>query len=192
MPYGLRALRHPRQACLAAAEGSLLKALLTVALSGLALSALGTVAAAIGGRPPTLASLAPLLGIPLLTVIFWGLSGRLVDAGARLMERSGQRRRYLAASSAAFPILTTSSIVAVLQALLSRAGASAEALAVVGFLSLAALGWYLAVVGVALSSVYDVPGGPALALALLPFAVIAAAVLLYVLIFIGLHGAGLV
>jgi hypothetical protein len=186
-------LPHPRRALAGAADQPrLLTSALTVVAAGLASLGLDSLAARIAPQGfPAPAALSLVL-IPALLVGFWLMSAWLVDTGARLMGTGSRRRRLLAASGSCFPVLGGYGLVGLLQALASRAGAGDAALAALGLLGWVVLGAFLALQTVAIGVAEDLEAANALALALLPFAALSAAVLLYVVVISALHAAGLV
>lgn len=189
MPAALRVLVHPHRT-MASAAPSLAAAIITVLVSAAATAALTVADAAVSGLAVNAASLAAGLVLPLLYLGFWAAAAWLIDAGARAMGRDRALRRFLAASALAYPILVTASLVPLLQALLLRAGVTADVVTAVGVLSLAVAAWFLTVTTFAITATYRLPAASALALVLLPIAVLAAAVLLLVLIADILHAAG--
>jgi len=192
MTPALRVFCSPRQAVATAAGGGRTPALGVVTASGLIAAAVSVLSSSIAGSAVGPGTLVTVMLIPPLFALLWLLGVRLIDVGARLMERKSQRATLLCASSVASPILVVATCVGLVQSALVRGGASPDTVALVGVLALLVLCWYIAIVGMAVSHVYDVSTAPALALALLPFAALAAAVMVYVLVISALHGLGLV
>jgi hypothetical protein len=181
-PAGL--LLHPRRALDAvAARPRLLPAAAVVAGSGVVSVGLDQMAATISPRISASAFPAPsplfYLVVPGGLLAFWALSVWLIDAGARLMARPPRRRAMLAAAGHCFLLLAAYGLVVLLQALAVRLGAGSGGAWAVGWLDAPLLLWFLALLGVAVVSVYRVEPPGALALALLPFACLLGALLVY-------------
>jgi hypothetical protein len=181
-------VRRPQSVFAAAAERPRLeRALLLVvgagALSG-AVDAVATVVARAGPGGLVLSAV-----LPVLFVAYWLLDAWLVDAGAALLGCNGRRRPYLAVSGLAFPPLVAYALLLLAEAAATRwAGASVAS--ALGWLTLPVLGWFLFLMILAIRAVYGVPALNAFALALLPFAAIATALLVLLIVLNLLHAAG--
>lgn len=181
---------HPLRALdAAAARPSLATGATAVAATGLVSLGLGVLAVEMGsgGTPALVLSLA----LPVMLALFWLGSGLLVGGGARLMGVPPRRRELLAVSGLTFPPLVLYALVGVVQAAGSRWGADVLATAA-GWLALPVVCWFVVLNAVAVRAVYDIPALSAVAIALLPYAVLSAVVLLLVLVLSALHAAGLV
>lgn len=126
--------------------------------------------------------------LPLFFVGYWLLDAWLVDAGAGLSGKRGRRRAYLGVSGLAFVPLITFALLSLLEAVAMRTAGDAVASAL-GWLTLPILGWFLALMSLAIGAVYDLPALNAFALALLPLAAISAALLFLALVLGALHAA---
>ena len=117
--------------------------------------------------------------VPLLVLAYWGLQAWLIDAGAGMLGRAGNRRTMLVASAAAFPTWIVYSLLTLGEAAAARTGGSGSPLAIaLTVLTLPVLGWFLALTVRAVRAVYDIPTINAFALALLPYAAVALAVVI--------------
>jgi hypothetical protein len=181
---------HPRRALAgAAARPSLVSGALSVAITGVLFLALelGAVALGDGGTAAVVLSVAA----PLMLFAFWLVSGVLVSAGAQLMGHSRHRRELLAVSGLTFPVLVAYAVIGVLQALSPHWGGDALSTAV-GLLALPVVGWFVALNALAVRAVYDLPGLSAVAIALIPYAALSAALLFLVIVLSVLHSAGVI
>jgi len=135
--------------------------------SGIVALVLGLIANQIdgGGSPGTVASLL----LPLLFVVYWGAAALIIDAAAGLSARSGRWRRYLSVSGFTFIPWIAYAVLPVVEA---AAGASTAAASVIAWLTLPLLAWFLALTALAVHSVFDVSPFVAVALAMLPDAVL--------------------
>lgn len=178
MPAPAGLLLHPRR-CLAAvaAQPRVLAAAVVVAVSGAASLAFELLAASVAPRAFAAPPLILFCLMPALLLGFWAVSGWLIDAGARLMARPSRQREMLAAAGQCFIVFAAYGMVTVLQALALRLGAGSGASWAVGWLNAPLLVWFVALLGVAVVSVYGLEAPSALALALLPFAAVLAALL---------------
>lgn len=125
--------------------------------------------------------------LPLLFLAYWGVQAWLVDAGAGMLGRAGRRRAFLGASGYAFLTWIAYSMFALGEAAATRSGANALA-ATLTWLTLPVLLWFLAVTVRAVRAVYDIPLLNAFALALLPYAAVAGALLVLGVAAGALHG----
>ena len=117
--------------------------------------------------------------VPLLVLAYWGLQAWLIDAGAGMLGRAGNRRAMLVASAPAFPTWIVYSLLTLGEAAAARTGGSGSPLAItLTVLTLPVLGWFLALTVRAVRAVYDIPTTNAFALALLPYAAVALAVVI--------------
>lgn len=117
--------------------------------------------------------------VPPLVLAYWGVQAWLIDAGAGMLGRAGHRRAMLVASAPAFPTWIVYSLLTLGEAAAARSGGSGSALAVaLTVLTLPVLAGFLALTVRAVSAVYDIPAINAVALALLPYAALALAVLI--------------
>ena len=186
----LALVTHPRRALgLAAARPNLAAGAVTVVITGLVCLGLELAAAALG----TAGSAAVILSIvvPLLLLVFWLVSALLVSAGARLMGQAPRRRELLAVSGLTFPVLVLYAAIAVVQAVSPRWGGDALSTGV-GLLALPIVCWFVALNAIAVRAVYDLPGLNAVAIALIPYAALSAALLLLVIVLSVLHSVGAV
>jgi hypothetical protein len=118
-----------------------------------------------GGTAGAVASLV----LPLLFLIYWGAAALIVDAGAGLAARAGRWRQYLAVSGFTFIPWVAFGVLSVIEAL---AGSGSVAESVVAWLTLPLLVWFLVLTTLAVHSVFDVTPYVAVALAMLPDAVL--------------------
>ncbi len=189
----LAALAHPRRAFIAAAAAPRpAAAFAAVLLSGLVSFALGAAANALGGGSAS--GLVVAASLPALFAAYWVLEAWLVDAGARMLGRAGRRRTYLATSGYAFPAWIAYAVLSLAEALSLRlaGGAGATLASALAWLTLPVLGWFVVLSVLAIIAVYGVPALNALALALLPYAVLTAALLVIGLTLSALHAGGVV
>jgi Yip1 domain len=112
--------------------------------------------------------------LPVLFLIYWGAAALIIDAGAGLADRAGRWRTYLAVSGFTFIPWVAFGVLSVVE---SAAGTSTVAASVVAWLTLPLLAWFLYLTSLAVYSVFEVTPFVAVALAMLPDAV-----LLFVLI----------
>ncbi len=140
--------------------------------SGIVALALGIVANQIDGGGAAGAIVSLLL--PLLFLVYWAAAALVIDAGAGLSSRAGRWRQYLAVSGFTFVPWIAYALLAVVEAV---AGPGTAAGSVVAWLTLPLLAWFLYLTTLAVHAVFDVTPFVALALAMLPDAV-----LLFVLI----------
>ena len=153
-----------------------------VPLSGLAAAVIGIGTSILDGSGAS--GVVTSVLVPLLVLAYWGLQAWLIDAGAGMLGRAGHRRAMLAASAPAFPTWIVYSLLTLGEAAAARSGGTGSALAIaLTVLTLPVLGWFLALTVRAVRAVYDVPTINAVALALLPYAAVALAVVI-------LRGAG--
>ncbi len=164
----LGVLLHPRStfAALAAAPRISL-GFVAVLGSGVIALLLGLLANQIdrGGNVGSVASLV----LPLLFLIYWGASALIVDAGAGLAARNGRWRTYLAVSGFTFIPWIAFGLLSVVEAL---AGTGSVAELVIAWLTLPLLAWFLVLTTLAVYEVFDVTPYVAVALAMLPDAVL--------------------
>ena len=183
-------LVHPRRALeAAAAQPSLAAAVIAVVATGLACLGLEVGAVAIGGGGAAAVALS--VAVPFMLVVFWLVSAVLVSAGARLMGRAPRRRTLLAVSGLTFPVLAVYAGISLVQAASPHWGGGALSTAV-GLLALPVVCWFVALNAVGVRAVYDLPALSAVAIALLPYAALSAALLLLVVVLSVLHALGLV
>ncbi len=181
---------HPRRALgLAAARPNLVAGAVAVVVTGLASLGLELAAATLGAGGSAAVILS--IVVPLLLLAFWLVSALLVSAGARLMGQAPRRRELLAVSGLTFPLLVLYAAIAVVQALSPRWGGDALSTGV-GLLALPIVCWFVALNAIAVRAVYDLPGLSAVAIALIPYAALSAALLLLVIVLSILHAAGVV
>jgi len=158
-----------------------------VVVSGLVSAGISAAAGALtqGG----LSSLVTSLLLPALFVAYWLVEAWLVDAGASMLGRSGHRRTFLAVSGFVFVPWIAYALLTLVEAAAQHSGGSGSGVAAgLAWLTLPVLCWFLALTVLAIRAVYDVPALNALALALLPYATIAAAVLLVTAGLTAVHG----
>lgn len=118
-----------------------------------------------GGGSGTVASLL----LPLLFLVYWGAAALIIDATAGLARQAGRWRQYLAVSGFTFVPWIAYAILAVIE---SAFGANSGAEYVVAWLTLPLLGWFLVLTTLAVLAVFDVSPFVAVALAMLPDAVL--------------------
>lgn len=135
--------------------------------SGIVALALGLLANQLagGGRTGTVASLL----LPLLFLVYWGAAALIIDATAGLATRAGRWRQYLSVSGFTFIPWIAYALLAVIEA---AAGNGSGAQSVIAWLTLPLLAWFLALTSLAVFSVFDVSPFVAVALAMLPDAVL--------------------
>ena len=135
--------------------------------SGIVALILGLVANRIGGGggPGTVASLL----LPLLFLVYWGAAALIIDAAAGLAGSGGRWRQYLAVSGFTFIPWIAYAVLAVVEA---AAGAGSAAESVLAWLTLPLLAWFLYLTALAVYTVFDVSPFVAVALAMLPDAVL--------------------
>ena len=118
-----------------------------------------------GGNVGELASLL----LPVLFLVYWGAAALIVDAGAGLAARGGRWRQYLAVSGFTFIPWIAFGVLSVIEAL---AGTGSVAESIVAWLMLPLLIWFLVLTTLAVYTVFDVTPYVAVALAMLPDAVL--------------------
>ena len=156
-----------------------LRAGLTVLVCGCVAAVVGIATALVDGSGAS-GMLASLL-VPLLFLAYWGIQAWLIDAGAGMLGCSGRRREFLAASGLPFATWIGYSVVALGEAAAARwIGASSWPAIALTWLTLPVLFWFLALTVRRVRAVYDIPTVNAFALALLPFAAVAAALVIVV------------
>jgi hypothetical protein len=135
--------------------------------SGVVALLLGLIANQIGGGGSA-GAVASLL-LPLLFLVYWAAAGLIVDAGAGLSARAGRWRPYLAVSGFTFIPWIAYGALAVIEA---AAGTGTAAQSAIEWLTLPLLVWFLFLTTLAVQAVFDASPFVALALALLPDAVL--------------------
>ncbi len=140
--------------------------------SGLVALGLGLLANQLsgGGSAGTVTSLL----LPVIFLIYWAAAALIVDAGAGLTARAGRWRQYLAVSGFTFIPWIAYELLLVIEA---ATGSGSVVESVIAWLTLPLLAWFLWLTALAVYSVFEVTPFAALALAMLPDAV-----LLFVLI----------
>jgi Yip1 domain len=118
-----------------------------------------------GGNVGAVASLV----LPVLFLVYWGAAALIVDAGAGLAARAGRWRQYLAVSGFTFIPWVAFGVLSVIEAL---AGTGSVAESIVAWLTLPLLAWFLVLTTLAVYAVFDVTPYVAVALAMLPDAVL--------------------
>ena len=171
----------------AAADPSMQRGAAVVVTSGLVVGGLGLAGAVMGNGGVAAVVLSAVS--PVLLVGFWLVSALLVGAGARLVGWTPQRRTLLAVSGLAYWVLVLYALVGLLQALSPHLGGSPVGSAI-GWLALPAVCWFVALNAVAAVAVYRDSPMAAVAIALLPYAVLSAALMLAVVVLSGLSAAG--
>ncbi len=153
----------------AALAGSPRVALGFAAVAGSAIVALGLGLLANeiggGGAAGTVASLV----LPVLFLVYWFAAALIIDAAAGLSGRSGRWRRYLAVSGFTFIPWIAYGVLSVAEA---AAGSGSVAESLIAWLTLPMLAWFLYLTALAVHSVFEVTPFVAVALALLPDAVL--------------------
>ena len=149
-----------------------------VVLSGCAAAVIGIGTGALDGSG--LSGVVSSVLVPVLVLAYWGLQAWLIDAAATgMLGRAGRRRAMLVASAPAFPTWIVYSLLTLGEAAAARTGGSGSALAIaLTVLTLPVLVWFLALTVRAIRAVYDVPTINAVALALLPYAAVALALVI--------------
>jgi Yip1 domain len=161
-------LVRPRSTFVALASAPRLRDGFAVVLgSGVLALVLGLIANQIDGGGGAGAVVSLLL--PLLFLVYWAAAGLIVDAGAGLSARAGRWRQYLAVSGFAFIPWIAYSALLVIEA---AAGSGTAAQSAVGWLTLPLLLWFLYLTALAVQAVFEVTPFVALAIALLPDAVL--------------------
>lgn len=161
-------LLRPRSTFAALASAPRLRVGFLVVLgSGVVALAFGLIANHIDGGG-TAGAVASLL-LPLLFLVYWAAAALIIDAGAGLFARAGRWRQYLAVSGSAFLPWIAYSALSVVEAAL---GAGSAAQSIVAWLTLPLLLWFLYLTTLAVQVVFDVSAFAALALAMLPDAVL--------------------
>jgi len=135
--------------------------------SGLVALACGLIANQIDGGGAAGAEASLLL--PLLFLAYWAAAALIVDAGAGLLARGGRWREYVAVSGFTFVPWIAYSALSVIEAALGSASAAQSAVA---WLTLPLLLWFLYLTTLAVQAVFDVSAFAALALAMLPDAML--------------------
>jgi hypothetical protein len=135
--------------------------------SGIVALALGLLANLLdqGGSSGVLASVL----LPVLFLVYWGAAALIIDATAGLARQAGRWRQYLAVSGFTFIPWIAYGILAVIESALGSGSAAEYAVA---WLTLPLLGWFLVLTTLAVLSVFDVSPFVAVALAMLPDAVL--------------------
>ncbi len=181
---------HPRRALDgAAARPNLAAGVLSVIVTGVIILALEVASVAVGGGGTGAVVLS--IAVPPMLAAFWLVAGLLVTAGARLMGRPPRRHQMLAVSGLTFPVLVGYAVIGLLQAVSPRWGGAALSTGV-GLLALPVVCWFVALNAVAVGAVYDLPGLSAVAIALIPYAALSAALLFLVIVLSVLHSVGVV
>ncbi|MFN2569120.1 MAG: hypothetical protein ABR564_05905 [Candidatus Dormibacteria bacterium] len=129
------------------------------------------------------------LALPALFLGFWLVSSWMTSTAAGAMGAPTRRRRQLAVTGHAFPILTAYPAIALGQAAALRwAGGSGSFVSdVIGLLALPVLMWFIALCTIAAEAVFEVSMLAAIALALLPYAALSAALLVLILLLTALR-----
>lgn len=156
-----------------AASASTAGAAAVVGISGLLSAGVGVATAALDGTWPS--GVVASAVTPLLFLAYWWIQAWLVDAGAGLLGRSGRQRAYLAVSGHVFLPWIVYALLTLAEAAATRSGAGVSA--ALAWLTLPVLLWFLVLTILAVRAVYQVPALNALALALLPYAAVTAALL---------------
>jgi Yip1 domain len=118
-----------------------------------------------GGGAGTVASLL----LPVLFLVYWGAAALIIDAAAGLAGRSGRWRQYLAVSGFTFIPWIAYALLSVVEA---AAGANTTAQSLIAWLTFPLLAWFLYLTSLAVFSVFEVTQFVAVALAMLPDAVL--------------------
>lgn len=148
-----------------------------VLLSGCAAAAIGIGTSVLDGSG--LSGVVSSVLVPVLFLAYWGVQAWLIDGGAGMLGRAGNRRAMLVASAPAFPTWIVYALVTLVEAAAARSTGSASPLAIaLTVLTLPVLLWFLALTVRAIRAVYDVPAINAFALALLPYAAVALALVI--------------
>jgi hypothetical protein len=161
-------LVRPRATFAALARAPSLRLGFAVVLgSGFVALGLGLIANQIdnGGAPGAVASLL----LPLLFLVYWAAAALILDAGAGLSGRGGRWRQYLAVSGFTFIPWIAYAVLSVIEA---AAGTGSAAQSIVAWLTLPLLVWFLYLTTLAVQAVFEVTPFVALALAMLPDAVL--------------------
>lgn len=184
MPPSLALIARPRSTLARLAERPrLVPAVLAVAATGATSCALYLAATALEPGPGRTSRFLVSLAAPPLLAAFWLASTWMIGAAARAMGTGPRRLDHLAVSGHTYPVLIAYALVALGQAAAIRwlGGAGGVVSDAIGLLSLPLLGWFVALSALAARSVYGVAALSALALALLPYAALSAALLLLIL-----------
>jgi hypothetical protein len=135
--------------------------------SGVVALGLGLIADRVGSGGTS--GLITSLLLPVLFLIYWGAAALIIDAGAGPAARAGRWRTYLAVSGFTFIPWVAFAVLSVVE---SAAGTSTAAASVISWLTLPLLAWFLYLTALAVYSVFEVTPFLALALAMLPNAVL--------------------
>jgi Yip1 domain len=135
--------------------------------SGVVALALGLIADRIGSGGTS--GLVTSLLLPLLFLVYWGAAALIIDAGAGLAASGGRWRTYLAVSGFTFIPWVAFGLLSVTEA---AVGSSSVVESVIAWLTLPLLAWFLWLTALAVYSVFEVTPFVALALAMLPDAVL--------------------
>lgn len=147
-----------------------------MALTALALFLLDAITTVVA-RGSVINGLVIATGVALLTVGFWAGSARLLDRTAAATGHASDMRSCRAATARAYPVLIGFAVVDLAQAVASLAG-HATVVSALGWLALPLLVCFVALTVAALIRVYAMPPFTAFALALLPYALVSAALMI--------------
>jgi hypothetical protein len=107
--------------------------------------------------------------LPILFLVYWGAAALIIDAVAGLTAGARRWRAYLSVSGFTFIPWVAFGVLAVVEAI---AGTGSFAESVVAWLTLPLLVWFLSLTALAVYTVFEVSPFVALALAMLPDAVL--------------------
>jgi hypothetical protein len=135
--------------------------------SGLVALVLGLIADRLGSGGTS--GLVTSLLLPVLFLIYWGAAALIIDAVAGLTADARRWRAYLSVSGFTFIPWVAFGVLAVVEAI---AGTGSVAESVISWLTLPLLVWFLSLTALAVYTVFEVSPFVALALAMLPDAVL--------------------
>jgi Yip1 domain len=185
----LTPLRHPRTAFEQLAERPSQRAgLMAVLGSGVVSAGLGLLAVWLSAAPESAVQVAAAL--PLLFLAYWLIEAFGVDAVAGMVGRSGRRSLMRAVSGFTFPAWVLYAILGVAEALAIRlgGGAGGSTASALQWLTLPILAWFLLLSVHAIRAVYRVSALNAFAFALMPYAMLTAAILVLSIVLTALQG----
>lgn len=119
--------------------------------------------------------------LPVLFVAVWLIDALVVDAVAQLMGAGTRLRTWASVSAVAIPVLCAFDGLRVVQGLIDRAGA-VDVSTAVGFLGFGVLGWFLALITLGISAVYELPRMSAFSAALAPPAAMATLLVVFLVV----------
>ena len=180
-------LRRPRALLSAAAEPGGHGGFLVVTCCAAVALALNVATTEVGPPPLRTSGIALDITVALLTLAFWFGAAYLMDAAARGMGATSNRRACRATTAWAYPAVAALAALGLAEAGIAGAGAAAVASAI-GWLAAPLLVVFVGVTVLGVATAYALPFLNALSVAMLPFAAMAALMLVLGLI-AGIAGA---